>query len=465
MHPLEQFLGQIHYIHGPGVAETSYYGALETLFNAVGQQLSPPVTCVMQLRDTGAGTPDGGFFTEEQVGRDAHALDEPLQQLPSRGVVEVKAPSEDVYAVAHSEQVTRYLRQYRQVLVTTLREFVLMGLDADGQPVELEAYVLAHSEAEFWTLAHHPRKAAREQGERFVDYLKRVMLHAAPLATPEALAAFLASYAREALGRLEMLHTRSSSEQSANSATPSPLSPNLDRALANIRAALEEALGLTFEGQRGDRFFRSTLVQTLFYGIFSAWVLWHHERPTRTDRFDWRTAAWQLHIPMMQALVSELAQPQRVGARGLDIEDVLNWAGHALNRVDRSEFFQHFETGQAIQYFYEPFLDAFSPQLRKDLGVWYTPPEIVEYMVARVDTVLREELRLADGLADENVYLLDPSCGTGTYLVAVVERIAATLQTQGDALTAYRVKKAVTERIFGFEIMPAPVIIAHLHRG
>ena len=77
-----------------------------------------------------------------------------------------------------------------------------------------------------------------------------------------------------------------------------------------------------------------------------------------------------------------------------------------------------------MQYFYEPFLQAFDPELRKELGVWYTPPEIVEYMVARVDTVLREELDVPDGLADPRVYVLDPCCGTGAYLVEVLEKIA-----------------------------------------
>ena len=80
-----------------------------------------------------------------------------------------------------------------------------------------------------------------------------------------------------------------------------------------------------------------------------------------------------------------------------------------------------------MQYFYEPFLEAFDPELRKELGVWYTPPEIVKYMVARVDTVLREELDIADGLADPRVVVLDPCCGTGAYLVEVLNKIASTL--------------------------------------
>ena len=62
-------------------------------------------------------------------------------------------------------------------------------------------------------------------------------------------------------------------------------------ALDTVRTALEEALGITFEGEKGEHFFRSTLVQTLFYGIFSAWVLWSQETsPRQRRRFDWRAA-------------------------------------------------------------------------------------------------------------------------------------------------------------------------------
>ena len=42
--------------------------------------------------------------------------------------------------------------------------------------------------------------------------------------------------------------------------------------MALIVLALEEALGLKFDSEKGEHFFRSTLVQTLFYGLFSAWV-------------------------------------------------------------------------------------------------------------------------------------------------------------------------------------------------
>ena len=100
------------------------------------------------------------------------------------------------------------------------------------------------------------------------------------------------------------------------------------------------------------------------------------------------------------------------------------------------------------------------------LGVWYTPTEVVQAMVARVDNTLKQDLGISEGLAAENVVVLDPCCGTGAYLAAVLRRIAANLDGQGlGALAGARVKQAATGRVFGFEIMPAPFVIAHLQVG
>lgn len=100
------------------------------------------------------------------------------------------------------------------------------------------------------------------------------------------------------------------------------------------------------------------------------------------------------------------------------------------------------------------------------MGVWYTPREIVRYMVARVDAVLRTELGIADGLADKKVYVLDPCCGTGAYVVEVLRKIEQTLRAKGaDALIGEDVKEAARERVFGFEIMSAPFVIAHWQVG
>jgi hypothetical protein len=446
MNPLETYLKDLSEIRASGAAvkETSYYGPLANLLNEIGKTLKPKVKCIINLQNRGAGLPDGGFFTQDQFQKFTDAS--PLAgQVPARGVMEVKSTKDDAWVTAEGEQVTRYWGRYRQVLVTNYRDFVLVGQDPTGKQVKLETYRLAPSEPAFWEAAAHPRRTAQEHGERLIEYLKRVMLHAAPLTSPEDVAWFLASYARDAKALLE--------------------GKDLP-ALAGLRNALEEALGLKFEGDKGDHFFRSTLIQTLFYGVFAAWVLWHKKNPLPDPKklFDWRLTPWFLHVPMIRVLYEQVATPTKLGPLGL--EEVLDWTATVLNRVDRPSFFSQFDEGHAVQYFYEPFLKAYDPQLRKDLGIWYTPPEIVRYMVARVDAVLRQELDIADGLADPRVYVLDPCCGTGAYLVEVLKRIHATLKAnRGDALIADDLKSAARERVYGFEILPAPFVVSHLQLG
>ena len=231
-----------------------------------------------------------------------------------------------------------------------------------------------------------------------------------------------------------------------------------------MREALEDALGVRFEGDRGAAFFRSTLVQTLFYGVFSAWVLWARQSPPPGASFNWHEAGWYLRVPVLRQLFQQLSDPGRL--RPLGLVEVLDWAAAALDRVDREAFLDRFSEGEAVPYFYEPFLQAFDPDLRKQLGVWYTPTEVVRYMVARVDKALKDDLGIADGLAADNVYVLDPCCGTGAYLGEVLRRIDANLRAQGSgALTGARVKRAALDRVFGFEIMPAPFVVAHLQVG
>ncbi|MDA8064547.1 MAG: N-6 DNA methylase [Thermaerobacter sp.] len=443
---LETYLRQLWEVRatGAGLPEPSHYPALANLLNGVGEKLRPKVRCVLQLKNRGAGVPDGGFFTPDQLRRGSETSPL-LGQVPSRGVVEVKKTGEDVRKVVGSTQVAGYLDKYGQILVTNYRDFLLMTRGVGGQPALGEVYRLADSEESFWSAAAHPRSMASEHRGRFEEYLCRVLLHAAPLAAPEDVAWFLASYAREAKRRVEGLELP---------------------ALSAVRSSMEDTLGLKFEGDKGEHFFRSTLVQTLFYGMFAAWVLWSRHRlaTDRREQFDWRTAAWSLRVPMVRALFEQVATPSRLGP--LRLEEVLDWSAAALNRVDRPAFFTRFAEEHAVQYFYEPFLNAFDPDLRKELGVWYTPPEVVRYMVARVDRVLREEMGIADGFADPCVYVLDPCAGTGSFLVEVLRRIAATLREKGqDALTADDVKQAALERIYGFEILPAPFVVAHLQLG
>ena len=436
---------------GGATGERSSYPALANLLNAVGATLKPKVFCVVELADQGVGHPDMGLYLAKQLQKGSP--DE--GQTPEHGVVEVKSAEDNAWLTADGPQVSRYWGRYRLVLVTNTREFVLLGEDGSGRPAKLETFRLAEDEETFEHRLGKPRSFAHVVGAGLGEYLSRALSHSAALTEPKDLAWLLASYARDGLARVE-----------AAGDAPS---------LAAVRSALEEALGVRFEGEKGAQFFHSALVQTLFYGIFSAWVLWARagakfdDGPlfadvSRAGRFDWRTAVWHLRAPVLRALFQQLSDPGRLQPLGL--VQVLDWTAAVLDRVDRPAFFARFNEGEAVPYFYEPFLEAFDPGMRKQLGVWYTPAEVVRYMVARVDKALKDDLGIADGLAAENVYVLDPCCGTGAYLAEVLRHIAANLQSQGlGALTGARVKQAATERVFGFEIMPAPFVVAHLQVG
>jgi predicted helicase len=192
--------------------------------------------------------------------------------------------------------------------------------------------------------------------------------------------------------------------------------------------------------------------------------------------FRWQDLPKYLKIPFLGELIYELQHPQRL--KELNLRQHLDIATETFARVNEDAFFKNFRlpgihdtkdtsgraaTDSAIVYFYEPFLEAFDPDLRKELGVWYTPPEIVRYQVHKVDRLLREELGCARGFADEKVVVLDPCCGTGAYLIEVLRCIATQLESEGTAaLLGASLLQAFTHRIIGFEILTAPFVISQL---
>lgn len=441
-HPVADYLHELYLVSGVSVPETSGYPALSKLLNAVGDSLKPKISAVIHPANNGAGIPDGGLFSLKELRK--HGTDSPSlfgTVKPERGVIEVKPLDMDLAAFESSAQVRNYLEHYGQILLTNYRAFALWSW-REGRAVSGEHFIIAPNETEFWAKVHTLSKDPHSpEHERLWQFLRRALLSIARIATPQDLAAHLASYAREARARIEI----------APMGTVEP-----------VKKALTDALGVHFEGEKGLRFFQSTLVQTLFYGIFSAWVLWHESHSKSGDRFQWRLSAQNLGLPILRTLFVQLAgDPRRV--RALNLEEVLDWTEDCLARVDRHSFFARYDMGEAVQYFYEPFLAEFDPELRKDFGVWYTPPEIVRYMVGSVDRALRENFDLPDGLADPSVVVLDPCCGTGAYVVETLRLIHRRLvEGYGEAQAALKIREVAKQRLYGFELLPAPYVVAHL---
>jgi hypothetical protein len=163
---IETFFTDVRDTHlsGVGVKETSYYPYLANLLNTMGKKLKPRVRCIIHPHSIGAGLPDGALITTDQKS----AADDPLADglIPSRGVIEIKAPEADAAATANSEQVKKYIAKYGLVLVTNLREFIIMGRVA-GQPRQLEVFTISDSAKDFWKAVANPKKLSETIGAIF----------------------------------------------------------------------------------------------------------------------------------------------------------------------------------------------------------------------------------------------------------------------------------------------------------
>ena len=125
-------------------------------------------------------------------------------------------------------------------------------------------------------------------------------------------------------------------------------------------------------------------------------------------------------------------------------------------------------------HFYETFLAAYDARLRKVRGVYYTPEPVVSYIVRSVDRLLRSRFKCPAGLADTartadgqpRVLVLDPACGTGTFLYAVVDHIREAFRQRGNAgMWSGFVREYLLPRLFGFELLMGAYAVAHFKLG
>ena len=72
---------------------------------------------------------------------------------------------------------------------------------------------------------------------------------------------------------------------------------------------------------------------------------------------------------------------------------------------------------------YEDFYKAYNPAAADRLGVVYTPNEVVDFIIRGTDHLLQKHF--ARTLADDNVQILDPATGTGTFITSLIDHLPA----------------------------------------
>jgi predicted helicase len=99
---------------------------------------------------------------------------------------------------------------------------------------------------------------------------------------------------------------------------------------------------------------------------------------------------------------------------------------------------------------YENFYKAYNPKRADKLGIVYTPLEIVDFMIHSVDKILYKSF--GKYLQSENVKILDPSTGTGTYLTQIMNYLP-----KKDLIRKYE------NELFANELSILPYYIANLN--
>jgi type I restriction-modification system DNA methylase subunit len=226
-----------------------------------------------------------------------------------------------------------------------------------------------------------------------------------------------------------------------------------------------------------NRAFADLYAQTIAYGMFAA----RYHDPT-LPTFSRQEAA--ILIPKTNPFLRRLFQD----IAGYDLDDRLVWIVDELVQIflasDVAEIMQNFGTRtkqeDPVIHFYETFLAAYDPALRKARGVWYTPEPVVNFIVRAVDDILKSEFGLSQGLADTSktkikvdvqgkkvekevhrVQILDPATGTGTFLAEVIKHIHKKFEGQKGIWSNY-VENNLIPRLNGFELLMASYAMAHL---
>jgi len=231
--------------------------------------------------------------------------------------------------------------------------------------------------------------------------------------------------------------------------------------------------------------FADIYAETIAYGMFAARL---HD--TTLETFSRQEALTLLpkSNPFLRSLFGYIA--------GVDLDDRIAWiiddlaaVFQAANVAKIMEGFGNL-TGRKdpFLHFYETFLAAYNPAKRKARGVWYTPEQVVNFIVRAVDTVLKNEFGLADGLADTSkinidwhtgqsdkkgkpiiikkdvhrVQILDPATGTGTFLAEVVKQVAPKVKNVAPGMWSQYIEKDLIPRLHGFELLMASYAMCHM---
>jgi len=412
--------------------EHTHRPALKSLIEA----LKPNTTATNEPRRVAAGAPD--FVIANDNGE--------------IGQIECKDVGESLDKAEKSEQLSRYIPAFGNLILTDYFEF--RWYRGANKPTLT---------ARLGTPDSKGRIKPDPDGEASVLNLLNAFLASAepPAADPQSLAKAMAAAAQNI--RVAIAHALKPGVEGAK---------DLREQITAFRDVLLDELT--------DEQFADMYAQTICYGLFAARCL-----DTSGQPFNRASAAFLLPKtnPFLQKLFVEIAGP------GLDdrvkwaVDRVVDVLANARMADILKDFGRRTRQTDPVLHFYETFLASYDAKMREARGVYYTPEPVVDYIVRSIDALLKRDFGVPAGLADtgkithedadgeprevHRVLILDPATGTGTFLHGVIDQIASQVKStpSGKAMWPAYVREHLLPRLFGFELLMAPYTVAHMKLG
>jgi hypothetical protein len=247
--------------------------------------------------------------------------------------------------------------------------------------------------------------------------------------------------------------------------------------------------------------FADMYAQTVVYGLFSARCMDEtQENFSAAEAVDCipNTNPFLKNL-MRECLGSE--NSSKLSFDELEIGNVVDLLMHTKTDAIIADFNRQTGGGREdpVIHFYEEFLTAYDKMQKVQRGVYYTPQPVVNFIVRAVDTIIKRDFGIEDGLASTAtktikvmrqskrrvgyyytqvedteevpaVQVLDPATGTGTFIRQTILQIYENFKQKNKGLTASELKQAwnayvpehLLPRINAFELMMAPYAVAHM---
>ncbi len=231
-----------------------------------------------------------------------------------------------------------------------------------------------------------------------------------------------------------------------------------------------------------DEKFADMYAQTLVYGLFVA----RYNDKTQND-FSRGEALTLLNKsnPFLYDFFSHIAGANFPERLRYIVDELCEVFAHANVKELMHDYFKSItlfgevkQTPDPVIHFYEDFLKEYDQDKKMEMGVFYTPKPVVEFIIGGVDEILKREFDIVKGLADTSrtnkkdtdgnfyhkVQVLDVATGTGTFLNTLVEFVYKKYFVEKSQTAGWGdyVKKELLPRLNGFELMIASYTIAHL---